>query len=284
MTHKKFIHHYLLDTIVTTFLLFGITFKVLRAGIENDWRVWLAICLAGLVAIASILFYWFVIRRIYINLMLAGYRTFDRLVIRHFEYRGVERWQSQHAKSLEEDAVYNGISESKRQELLAFAAEIYKAKELREQEMKTEAQKQLARVVNYTKRTLFMLNFSAEDIFKICNQVDLFVTTRSVIKSPTVIAKRDDVSVAELKNLVANITELYGIDNITAAQFISEVFKEWCCWADAQGKIQRTEVTTIAKTLRTTKGRLRVLPTRDIFDTHSSYQGKNSLFSCKTMI
>jgi len=173
--------------------------------------------------------------------MLAGYRTFDRLVIRHFEYRGVERWQSQHAKSLEEDAVYNGISESKRQELLAFAAEIYKAKELREQEMKTEAQKQLARVLDYAKRTLLILNFSAEEIFMFCNQVELFVTTRSVIKSPTSIARRDDVSIAELKNLVANIADLYGIDNTSTAQFISEVFKEWCCWADAQGRLQRTE-------------------------------------------
>jgi len=147
---------------------------------------------------------------------------------------------------------------------LAFAAEIYKAKELREQEKKTEAQKQLARVVNYTKRTLFMLNFSAEDIFRICNQVELFVTTRSVIKSPTSIAKRDDVSIAELKNLIANIADIYGIDNTATAQFISEMFKEWCCRADAQGKIQRTEVTTIAKTLRTTKGQLRVMPTSDL--------------------
>jgi len=147
---------------------------------------------------------------------------------------------------------------------LAFAAEIYKAKELREKEMKAEAEKKLWRVIDYTKHTLLMPNFIAEDMFRICNYVELVVTTRSVIKSPTSIAKRDDVSIAELKGLVANIADLYGIDNITAAQFISEVFKEWCCWADAQGRLQRAEVTTIARTLRATKGRLWVLPTSDL--------------------
>lgn len=264
MTYKNFIHHYLCDTLVATVLLVKTVEKILLLGENNRWSIMLTLVLATLAILATQWFYWFVVRRICIRMMLSGYKTFDRNVIRHIERKGAERWLSRYKKQLEHDKVYNGIDEKLQTELMSFAAEIYKAKKLREQEMKIEKEKKFAKVMHYTQQTLLLLNFSAEDVFKICNYVEFFVTTRSVIKAPASIAKHEGVSISELKNFVANIADQYDIDNTTAAQFVAEVFKDWCIWTDPQGKTQRTEIATIAKTLRTTKRKLRILPTTSL--------------------
>lgn len=264
MKAKQFIHHYLYDTIVATvFLLLTIKYVYAWTGL-NSFSPVAACSLVVLAALVSQLLYWFVIRRYYIRTILWCYKQFDRTVIRHIEQRGVNRWLKQHKKSLERENVYSGLSEKQRAKLLEFASEIFKAKELREQEIKQEAAIKLSRVMAYVKTTLLKLNFSAEEIFKICNHVELFVTTRSVIHSPASIARKDDVSIAELKNFVANIADQYGIDNTTAAQFFAEVFKEWCVWTDSQGNVQRTEVSTIAKTLRNSSKKARVQLTGEI--------------------
>lgn len=264
MKKKTFIHHYLFDTIFSTAMLLTILLKGLLLGMENSCGIALTIALSVSSGLAFELFYWFVVRKLYIKSALWCYKWHDRIVIRHIERNGIKRWRRQHERVLTEDAAYEGLSESQREELLAFAVEVFKAKALREKEMKAEAKRKLKKVTDYAKKMLLMLNFSAEDIFKICNYVEFFVTTRSVIQSPKAIAKRDDVSITELKNLMANIAGQYDIDNTTTAKFVSEVFKEWCIWVDADGKKQVTEVDTIARTLRTSKGKLRVLPTTDI--------------------
>lgn len=264
MKKKTFIHHYLFDTIFSTVMLLAVLMKGLQLGMENGCGVALTIALAVILGLIFELFYWFVVRKLYIKFALWCYKWHDRIVIRHIERNGVKLWCRRHERVLAKDAAYEGLSESQREELLAFAVEVFKAKALREKEMKTEAKRKLKKVTDYAKQTLLMLNFSAEDTFKICNYVEFFVTTRSVIQSSTAIAKHDDVSITELKNLMANIAGQYDIDNTTTAKFIAEVFKEWCVWVDADGKKQVTEVDTIARTLRTSKGKLRVLPTTDI--------------------
>lgn len=264
MKKKTFIHHYLFDTIFSTVILLAILMKGLQLGMEDDCGIVPAIVLSVMAGLVFELLYWFIVRKLYIKLVLWCYKMNDRIVIRHIERRGIERYRRRDERAIAKDAACEGLSGSQQAELLNFAAEVVKAKELRDKEMKAEAKRKLARVKEYTKNTLLMLNFSAEETFKICNYVEFFVTTRSVIQSPTTIAKRDDVSITELKNLMANIAGQYDIDNITTAKFIAEVFKEWCFWVDAYGKKQTTEVETISKTLRTSKGRLRVLPTADI--------------------
>lgn len=264
MTIRKFMHHYLFDTIFNVVLLLSIVLKGMQLCLVNDHSMMSSIAITALICVAFELFYWLVFRKLYIKALLRLYIMHDRVIIRHIENRGIKRYRRQNEKVLDEDATYEGLSESKRNELLKEAINIYKAKALREQEMKAETEKKLKRVKEYTKQTLLMLNFSAEDIFKICNYVEFFVTTHSVIQTPTSIAKLDDVSISELKNLIANIADQYGIDNTTTAKFVAEVFKEWCVWQDADGKQQTTEVSTIAKTLRTNNKKLRVLPTTDI--------------------
>lgn len=256
---NQFIKHYLFDSIVSVVLSLLALQKVFQQAIAYGCSFRLALTIAIFAGLLVTQFYWFVFRRIYIKSMLFLYKQFDRVIIRHIERKGVQRWISQQKDTLVNDA-YAELPESRKKKLLDLGLYIYKAEKLIHEEKKAEADKKLSCVMNYTKDTLFMLGFDAGDVYKICNLVEFFVTTRSVIQSPDSITRHEDISMAEIKNFVANIANPYGIDNLTAARFVVEVFKEWCVWTDYQGNVQRTEVSTIAKTLRSTKGKLRVLP------------------------
>lgn len=264
MKKKTFIHHYLFDTVFSTVMLLAIVMKGLLLSMKAGCGIVLTIVISVIVGITFELCYWFVVRRLYIKLVLWCYKKHDRIVIRHIERRGIERYRRQAEKAMNNDVTCEGLTENQRTELLNFAVDVYKAKELREKEMKVEAKKKLERVKEYAKQTLLMLGFSVEDTLKICCYVEFFVTTVSVIHTPNAIARHDDVSISELKNFMANIADQYGISNNATATFIAEVFKEWCVWADSGGNKQTTEVATIAKTLRTSKGKLRVMPTTSI--------------------
>lgn len=256
---NTFIHHYLFDSLVSVVLSLLAVQKVYQQAVVYGCNSNIAMLLAISAGLLAGVFYWFIFRKIYIKTVLCLYKQFDRVIIRHIERKGINRWVNQHENELNNDT-YNELPESRKAKALAFALDLYKAEQLRNEKMKAEAENKLKRVRNYSKQTLLLLGFGSEDIYKICNLVEFFVTTRSVIHSSDSIARHNDVSMSEVKNFVANIADLYGIDNPTAALFVSEVFKEWCVWTDTQGNLQRTEVATIAKTLRTTKGKLRILP------------------------
>lgn len=99
MTYKNFIHHYLCDTLVATVLLIKTVEKILLLGENGSWSITQTLVLVALAIMATQWFYWFVVRRICIRIMLAGYKTFDRNVIRHIERKGAERWLSRHKKT-----------------------------------------------------------------------------------------------------------------------------------------------------------------------------------------
>lgn len=257
---ESFNHHYLFDTIFSTFIFACIIIKGLQVGYDKDYDYETTLQRSLLVGVAFLVFYWFVFRRLYIKYTLRIFRRYYKAINLVYERIYNKLWKKKYKELLDFDESLKDLPVDEKSALLKFLSETHKEALRRKAEMKEEAKNKQKKASDYAKSTLLMLNFNTVETYKICAYVDFFIETKSAPESPEAIAKHDDVSIAELKNLMANIADQFDIPNKTTAEFITKVFKEWCVWGDANGKEQTTEVSTIAKTLRTTKGKLRVLP------------------------
>ncbi|WP_298075217.1 hypothetical protein [uncultured Bacteroides sp.] len=117
------------------------------------------------------------------------------------------------------------------------------------QQKEKEEDEKLQAVLQYTRNTFRLFDFSEEEIFQICECVRYFVTNRQALSVNIHIKRRTAVTQISLKNFAWNIAFQYNISRDVTAQFVMQTFHEW---------FANSTIDTIRKNLRTTTGRYKI--------------------------
>ena len=118
-------------------------------------------------------------------------------------------------------------------------------KQMNEAKVAREARK-LEAVLKYTRYTLMPHGFTDEELYQIEEAVKLLVELNGVTRMEVLsVSKKNGLKQADLKNFCWNISNQYGIDPKTTAQFALNLFYAW---------FSNTEPSSIQKTLRNTAG------------------------------
>ena len=159
--------------------------------------------------------------------------------------------------------VVNDDIQMKRMELFHYEYQHEEQQYLRHKEKEEDEKLQV--VLQYTRNTFRLFDFSEEEIFQICECVRYFVTNRQALSVNIHIKRRTAVTQISLKNFAWNIAFQYNISRDVTAQFLMQTFREW---------FVNSTLDTIRKNLRTTTGKHKIKIDEHII---SNLQNNNSL-------
>lgn len=161
--------------------------------------------------------------------------------------------------SIQQDAAtcidYEAMNDSNRlknvsMKLEAFMATVAVERKAMEERRKREDAEKLEKILGYTRRTFLEFDFTDEELFQLHECITLFCTERAVLSSPNIrIYRKDKLKQADIKNFVWNVGNAYQYPVMLMAQFVCSTFPAW---------FKNTEQSTVARTMKTTRGALNI--------------------------
>ena len=119
----------------------------------------------------------------------------------------------------------------------------------------------LEKILLYTRNTLLPFDFTDEELFQVCEAIrSLAIHKVTLPNLPVKIertGKKTKLTNHDLSNFGWNIANQYDIPNPMTAEFLSSTFSAW---------FKNTEVSTLAKNLRNTRGRHNIEIDTNILD------------------
>lgn len=136
-------------------------------------------------------------------------------------------------------------------EILRFRQTCQKEKTAIQVRCENEYKQLVAQAIQYTRITFLRLGFTEDEVLKVCSCVEYFVSNQEVLRTKDLsIPRRTSVTQIALQNFSWNVAYPFHISGTQTADFVKHTFASW---------FPQTEVGTIRKNLRTTRGHHLVL-------------------------
>ena len=244
--------------------IFSILWGILIC-IDNLWNIWLCIPIGLSIFILIYGFFWlcmFSADKIVNHFS----KVYNEKVVPRIQQKAVEKYKEENTPVLpqiQEEKV--NIQEPKtpehKERLAKFMEKCEEERKAFVAKKEEEDAEKLEKILLYARNTLRPFDFTDEDLFQVCEAIQSLVIHRVVLTNIPIkierTGKKTKLTNHDLSNFGWNIANQYEISNPLTAEFLSSTFNAW---------FKNTEVTTLAKNLRNTRGRHNIEIDTNILD------------------